>query len=625
MKKFFNLAAHCLAPLFLAAIFSCSNNGDAPVYLTQTNGTQQTGGQQADGQAAQTNFLTDWETMEFLCINDNGTLNKKIEAPWNKEAAATLMPESVRFDVKKEDGWEAAFNLMNKDGHPDMNYFGLYNKYTGALRIFYYYNKDVASTATDFAFEVVFETDGSRNQPYYSALSYGIPMNTEVKTNLNFLVAGNTSKTFHLLITPYSGIDRHEMTQGWYAFDIDMSAYTGKSYYTDGSPIKISCRANNKTKVTLGTEILGKIGGDFNGKIEREKLQATSNGTSGLLSDIAGGSSSIGKALSSTADALDKGGPAAVVAGIGAVFDWVACGLNIAAICKKDRSAHPQQPDKMSGKIDLKLNATAETQGYLETSVATNVKQFTLEKAAFNPESNVGKGVWNIDKSPVVYFITDRIMDSGEIAYFYDPTSFEVALNKDAFPDVTNLKVISFCGIYERDGNKTRNIAFREALGLGSLEKTNINIECWSQESDVLLADDSPNIDLFGGLTIKECRSEDFTYKGFELSLNDENAVFNFIVQPRVKPTNAPKMYPELYVVVAILFESNGKQFFYSRRYLPKAQEIGYKEAKTILTNILGKLKNEQEDKLYKDKYTDLLNSKLSLLNTPSLDPYDPK
>ena len=224
MKKFFNLAALCLAPLFLAAIFSCSNNGDAPANLTQIIGTQQT-----DGQAAQTKFLTDWETMEFLYINDSGTLNKKIEAP---------------------------------------------NKYTGVLRFFYYFNKEVSQSATDFAFEVILGTDGAKNPAYYAALKYGIPMDADVKTNVNLLGAGNTSKTFHLLITPYSGIGRNEMSQGWYAFDIDMSAYTGKSFFTDGSPIQIACRANNKTSVSLGTDILGKIGGDFNGTIDKAKLQA---------------------------------------------------------------------------------------------------------------------------------------------------------------------------------------------------------------------------------------------------------------------------------------------------------------------------------------------------------------
>ena len=619
MKKFFNLAALCLAPLFLAAIFSCSNNGDAPANLMQIIGTQQT-----DGQAAQTKFLTDWETMEFLYINDSGTLNKKIEAPWNKEAASTLMPESIRMDVKKEDGWEVAFNLMNKDGHPDMNYFGLYNKYTGVLRFFYYFNKEVSQSATDFAFEVILGTDGAKNPAYYAALKYGIPMDADVKTNVNLLGAGNTSKTFHLLITPYSGIGRNEMSQGWYAFDIDMSAYTGKSYYTDGSPIQIACRANNKTSVSLGTDILGKIGGDFNGTIDKAKLQASPNGTSVLLSDIADGSSSIGKALSSTADALDKEGPAAVVAGVGAVFDWVACGLNISAICKKDRSKpNPQPQDKMNGKLDLKLNATAETQGYLETSVATNVRQFTLEKAAFNPDSNVGKGVLNIDKSPEFYFIPETVFNSWEFACFYDPTSFNVTINTELFPDASNIKVISYCGIYMRDKNEARNTAFREALGLGSLETPTFNADRLYELSEKILKGQHrtyTSLKLSDDLPEKQIHGQTISYGGYYLGLDNETTTLSFMLEPHIgfAPNKefSPTKYPELYVAVAVLFDSNGKTFFYSRTYLPKVSEISLDKAKEILAGIKERLA-ERTDMPYKDEYTRIADEKLKLLSQP--------
>ncbi len=102
--------------------------------------------------------------MEDLCINDSGKLNTKVAAPWNSRVSATLLPDTVRYDVKKEDGWDVAFDFLNQDDLKDMNYFGLYNKYTGVLRIFYYYNREVSQSATDFAFEVVLGSDGSPNK-----------------------------------------------------------------------------------------------------------------------------------------------------------------------------------------------------------------------------------------------------------------------------------------------------------------------------------------------------------------------------------------------------------------------------------------------------------------------------
>ena len=613
MKKFLSLACLCLLPLFLAINFSCSNESGSPLILPSGGtGTQPTPTPQPHTES--TNFLDDWETEQFLCINDSGKLDTKIEAPWNAEFSSTLMPDSIRLDVKKEDGWEVAFNLMNKDGHPDANYFGLYNKYTGVLRIFYYYNKEVASTATDFAFEVVLGTDGAKNPAYYAALGYGIPMETDVKTNVNLLGAGNASKTFHFLVTPYSGIERHTMTQGWYAFDVDMSAYTGKSFYTDGSSIQIACRANNKTSVTLGTDILGKIGGDFSGKIDRAKLSASSNGVSGTLGDIGAALGDISKASAATAKASLEGGVLGMLEPVGL---WASAAFNIASRATKGGSggSGQAQQDSLSGKLDLKLNATANTTGYLESDVATNVKQFTMEKTAFNPNSNVGKGVWNIDKSPAIYFISNRrvtsttsytmrdgqreyddkttaiylrpstrdeygdynwdselVFDMGDGArmpYFYDPTSFEVSINRDVFPDAANVKVLSFCGIYENNGNKTQNTAFREALGIGSLDtpkyalSTTIGISevndidfskyrlttngyldsmILDLGGDTLLisvktADEYKEADLklFDGLAYKNYGSKaDIHYYGQELRFDSNAAELSFIVEPQI-------------------------------------------------------------------------------------------
>ena len=178
MKKLIFLNALCL---LLTALVACSNDGDSPTVLPQSAGGA---------------FFNDWETMESLYINDSGKLDTKIAAPWNSTVTSTLMPETVRMDVKKEDGWDMAFNIMNQDGQPDMNYFGLYNKYTGVLRVFYYCNKDVASTANDFAFEVVLGSDGQKNQSYYSTLNYGIPMDVDVPMNKNLLGQGGGNNTF---------------------------------------------------------------------------------------------------------------------------------------------------------------------------------------------------------------------------------------------------------------------------------------------------------------------------------------------------------------------------------------------------------------------------------------------
>ena len=644
MKKFFGKIALCLLPFYMTAIFSCSNSGDTPAaLLTNINTpsqpadatTQTGGGQQTGGQTAQPNFLTDWETMEDLYINDGGKLDTKIAAPWNKKASKTIMPESVRFDIKKETGWDVAFNLMNQDDLQDTNYFGLYNKYTGALRIFYYYNKEVSQSATDFAFDVALGIDSAKNPAYYAALKYGIPMDADVKTNVNLLGSGGASKTFNILITPYSGIDRKEMTQGWYAFDIDMSAYTGKSFYTDGSPIQIACRANNKTSVSLGTSILGDLGGTFDGAIDRANAQASSNGTSELLKDISGGASSVATAFDATAKAFSKDGN--ILSLLSAGFHWISSGFNIASLFTKNRDdpAPQQEQDKLSGKLDLKLNATAQTQGYLESDVATNVAPLTMEKEAFNPDSNIGKGVWNIDKSPEVYFIPETIFNIDEFAYFYDPTSFKVIINKELFPDAVNINTFSYCGIYVNPAegkclSVTRNTAFREALGLNSLENPSFNIATLSELSDKVTQ--SRNYEPFKlsndlnlhhmQIDIDGVNNYFFDCDGYLLLSNDNYSThtFCFMLEPKFRFHNEcpPTNYPELYVVVVVVFESNGKTFWYSRTYIPNVSEISVSDAKDILTGAKNRIA-ERTDILpeYEAEYTRVMNEKLRILSQP--------
>ena len=590
MKKVIYLNVFCF---LLAALISCSNGSDASTAVPM------------EIHSESTSFLDNWETMEFLYINDGGKMDTKIDAPWNTEAASTLMSDNVRMDVKKEDGWEVAFNFMNKDGRPDFNYFGLYNKYTGVLRIFYYYNKEVTTTATDFSFEVILDSDKTNSQFYYSTLNYGIPMNASVNPNVNLLDAGDINKTFHFLVTPYSCVGRKTMNQGWYAFDIDMSAYTGKSFHTDGTSIKIACRTNNKTNITLGTELLGKIGGD----IDISKASASNNGCSSILADVATGSSSIAKALEATGKATSKDGSAWDAAG--AAFEWVATACNISSLFTKDRKDH----SAMIGKVDLKLNVTAETKGYLESELSTNVKQFTMEKTAFNPDSNVGKGVWNIDESPVIYFIKNYYINNYFIAYIYDPTSFNVSINKDVFPDATNIQVLSYCGVYLNNGDRTKDNKVRNIIGIDSLNDIGVpyNYNIAKPNLYDKIYQNLDKIVLFGNEKVTYSK-DIYDYHGEELCYDKKNSFLSFIVEPVVSFKNpSPVPFPDLYVVVILQFESGGKVFHYSRTYLPKINEVSYDEAKNIVSGIKARF-DAQPEKIYKLQYTNLIDEKMRLL-----------
>ncbi len=672
-----------------------------------------------DSETLQT-FLNSWEKMDFLCINDNGNLDTKIDSPWNKSASSTLMPDNIRFDIKKSNGWEVAFNLMNQDGRPDMNYFGLYNKYTGVLRIFYYYNKEVASSANDFVFDIILGSDGNNSKAYYASLNYGIPMDVDAK-NVNLLGAGNVSNTFHFLTTPYSGIGVHTMMQGWYAFDIDMSAYTGKSFYTDGSSIQIAFKANNKTTVSLGTDILGKINGDMDATIDRAKLAASSSGIGGAISSIADILGNTGNSSLRNIETVLCGGllgGMTLNTGLSYLSSAMKIGLFAYNYFSGEEEEEEPLQDKLNGKIDLKCNLTADTSGYLESAVSTNVKQITLGKTAFNSESNIGKGVWNINTSPVIYVLSDRriyegtelkgrrwtlrseyndydsmlegkFLDNQEYAgkfytaekwkqysyivrddkvtdellipegqdfysisdrivkriqlpYFYDPTSFDVCINKDVFPDAKNVKVFSYCGVLLDSENKNlENTGFRKVIG-NDIPETRIdfsgaelgrNVDPYFPENNYnwaripMLSEKLTwiNID-YNNYKESIIKYDDLVYGwynnyyGQKFSLDGASSPVNFILEPQLFYQKLSDVqykdflnFPDMYVVVIVQFESDGKIFSYSRTYLPKVQKVGYEEAKNIVAGITSRA-NSQPEKIYLNEYMTAINKKIEIL-----------
>ena len=250
-----------IAALALSLV-SCQNSSDAPIIVTvpattttggesttTTGGggttTTTTGGENTtttSGTEAP-DFWTDWENMEFLSINDKGTLDTKVASPWNRNASLTLMSEALCKDRRKRDGWEMAFSLMNQEGYPDTNYFGLYNKYLGTLRVYYYCNVAVAGSGSDFAYEILFETDTGDCKAFYNSLRYGIPLNAQVNKSAD-LLGGGVAQTFHLLCTPYSEIGMTTLRKGWHAFDIDLSSYSeGRHFILDGTRMKIVCKS----------------------------------------------------------------------------------------------------------------------------------------------------------------------------------------------------------------------------------------------------------------------------------------------------------------------------------------------------------------------------------------------
>ena len=222
------------------------------------------------GNNAADDFLTNWESMEKVCIGINklsGSTYDTIWAntPWNREFISTSIPMDVARNVKKSDGWEMAFSTLGETSLNDANYFALYNKYLGLLRIFYYIT-DATGSGSEVSFAVTMGSPSktTTKQPFYNMLGYSIPMShDQVNTRSN--ITGSNSSAFFTYAAPYtiSGIGGSTLTKGWGAIDIDMSAYPKDKdlFLNSGEAISIECSTISDAKISLGGTLTSDIKG----------------------------------------------------------------------------------------------------------------------------------------------------------------------------------------------------------------------------------------------------------------------------------------------------------------------------------------------------------------------------
>ena len=225
----------------------------------------------------------------------------------------------------------------------------------------------------------------------------------------------------------------------------------------------------------------------------------------------------------------------------------------------------------------------------------------------------MGRGIWSLAEDPVVYIdkddliseydhftIMDNMDGSGYTAsdfgnygvrfmWFFDPTSVKVNINRDLFPDVTEVKVTTTCGIYTGRPMGNSDV-FRDFLTMD--ERPTFSLNSDSTNKIVRLGpDSSPAIrqasreDLLvtGNVefeTADNCEvvmqdGSNFRYYGY----NADAANKTVMVDPQVylayngNAIEMPKA-PEFVVTVNLVFESAGNTQIYSKCFVPKIQLV---------------------------------------------------
>ncbi len=559
-------------------------------------------------------FTSDWENQDTVIIYSGGK-HATVNLPWAPMTVTTL-PSGIRSDVKKADGWEMAFSVLNNEGLDDCNYFALYNRYLGLLRVFHFVSNS-STTGSKYSFEVnMGSPDKNCKFPFYHSLAYGIPSNhTSLPMTMNLLNDGTpSSNTFKSFYTPYTSMTTTALTRGWTAFDIDMTAYcpTNSNWLNSGEDLSFSCKTELQQKVSLEGTLEANITGKYS------SAEQTASASSGISSLLQKASSILGDVNGSALAAIQQ-----QLTGsswnVYSLYASTAC--NIAAYAYDWAASNPYAEhltDSMPGKIQMSMTGDISLSGYISSLAANSVTPLTMNTSILSKyKSNVGKGVWSLADDPVVYVVDDRILGdvktvnlvvNGNGVYgcpaaadyhlrmvsFFDPTSLKLNINPEVFDDVSDVKVVCNYGVYtDEKGGHTAQYA-----KLMSLDRPKLNIVKEGESMSIYRSANSSNKTKYLCLphtkfksaqleeTDKNCsvvkqEGTDYYYYGRKVTTEEVPDIKNFIISPQVYlpyNTSEGKLYdgemPDFVVTVSVSFKSDGRNYIFSQRFLPKIVKI---------------------------------------------------
>ena len=573
-------------------------------------------------------FITDWENCDTVRING---LPDPVATPWTEQSQCNI-PNDIRMQCKKADGWEMAFCSLNNTATPNIDYFALYNKWSGTLRVFHY----IVDTK-GYGNELIYATwlggqQSTNNAPYYNSLEYGIPANHEPGTSLlpfaNLLGGRQRAMTqdqsFMTWITPSKFYDGGGIYTGWYCFDVDMTGYipTGTQWrdvdgIADDIKLTIAPVVSQDESVTLRGSLVGDMSGTF------ENPQMVTHGGGNAMSGICG---ILDQITASTTSSIASGADYAIAmkyaTGMAEYLNPIkyyggfACSIAscLLGITGEDQ---PSSYENIPGKIDMKFDAQVDLNGTISffTSVDQAIFFVSLDNinSSNGNDGHMGRGVWSLADDPVVYIdkddlisdydhftIMDNMDGSGYTAsdfenygvrfmWFFDPTSVKVNINHDLFPDVTEVNVTTTCGIYT--GREAGNSdAFRQFLTFDDRPTFTLNSDTTNKvvrlgpdsspairvaTRDSLLITGYPELETTDNCEVVTQDGCNYRYYGY----NAEAANQTVMVDPQVylayngSAIEMPKA-PEFVVTVNVAFESNNSTMLYSKCFVPKIQLI---------------------------------------------------
>ena len=404
-----------------------------------------------------------------------------VNLPWYNGTVISNLPMDFCADITPENGWEWVLNYCGRRSTPNGNFFALYNKYLGILRFFYYLPQGYGA-GNDHLWQITM-TQGLSDR--YD-LRYGIPMDKTVNAkNAYGLTADGTSWADDT--TPYVSTMSNDgcimPNPGWWAFDVDLSTYRTETIDPNAEKIRLQMRSWSDSHVSLFSTFTAESKGDF---IDLTKASAKkSKGLFGKIKDVVKVGTGLAKTITSLRSGDVKGG----------ISNGIAFGKE--AISLKSTFSGGGGGDSgpaPTGTISFTTQGTANIDGVISTSQPTvGIVTPTFPLATdFSSTSTVGQGVWNLKTAPKIYstnsactyfmFIPEDdqysktyrwLVDAAHWSFF-DPSSVEVVLNPNVFPEdqIEWMQVDAVAGL-RKSLTRQEVDSFRTTLGMEPLATKN--------------------------------------------------------------------------------------------------------------------------------------------------------
>ena len=409
-----------------------------------------------------------------------------VNLPWYEGTKQTNLPSDFCKDMTPDNGWEWVANYCGNRSIVNNNFFAVYNKYTGILRFFYYLPEGY-NTGNDHVWQVSM-TD---NLATHTTIPYGVPNDRSLSNKAAINQTG--SGTFMDYIAPWADYKSQDglivPNAGWWAFDVDLSM-TRPETINEGDNIKLQMRSWNTNHNSLYSTMSANIDGTMKGSFE-----AQTTGTIALVTNAKGITGMLGQ----------LGGPAGDVVSAYMSGDYKSALSNAATLASGAYNIASGKPLKNPGAegnvnlhtvgtyegiINLLMKGDINTDGVIQGSQPTvGITSPTLYLKDFDTKnSHLGQGVWNLKKTPVVYALNSQnnvdywTENKDEYIYagnwqFFDPSSVEVELNPNVFPEdeIEWMQVDAIAGA-RKEMNWKGTDPFRQAIGLKTIDNTKYKV-----------------------------------------------------------------------------------------------------------------------------------------------------